>query len=124
MLQLLHIYMRLFELFNKKNNISYISDILLYLYIQNSIHYILFKKTITMFQPFSPPKLVVYVLIVTLIFLFIFSLVISYLSYLIIYMNCIQFITKSTTISEMLIYTEHQEHVTKFIGSKASIVYL
>jgi hypothetical protein len=78
-----------------------------------------------MFRPCSPPKLVAYVLIVMLTLLIVLSLILGYSTYLI-YMNwssLCEFLTKST-ISEMLIYTEHQEHVTRFIGSKAVTVYL
>ncbi|CAB4446310.1 unnamed protein product [Rhizophagus irregularis] len=81
-----------------------------------------------MFRPCSPPKLVAYVLIVMLIISLMLSLTLGYLTYLV-YMNwssLCEFLTKSTIceISEMLIYTENQEHITRFIGSKAVTVYL
>lgn len=81
-----------------------------------------------MLRPCSPPKLVAYVLIVMLILSIMLSLMIGYFTYLV-YMNwssLCEFLTKSTIseMSEMLIYTENQEHVTRFIGSKAVTVYL
>ena len=78
-----------------------------------------------MFQPYSPPRLVAYVLIVMLVLLLTISLMLSYLIYFI-YINWtsitqLHFLNPT---SEMLIYNEYQEHITKFIGSNAVIAYL
>ena len=79
-----------------------------------------------MFRPYSPPKLVAYVLIVMLLLTFIISLISTYFIYLI-YMNwtsIIQFDFFTESTSKMLIYSVSQEQVTRVIGSEAVIVYL
>ena len=82
-----------------------------------------------MFRPYSPPKLVAYVLSVMLALVFIISLTFVYLLYLIcvnwtsiISIVQLDFLTEPA--SEMLIYSEYQEQVTKLIGSEAAIAYL